>query len=96
MFDQIAKKGSYTEKDAAHIIAQLLGAVAYLHTKGIVHRDLKPENLLFRDKSENADILVMYPFCFFRFEQKQSKCEQLITNSGFHIYFSSFFPPHFY
>lgn len=49
-------------------------AVEYIHDKGIVHRggksflpflvrysipsDLKPENLLFRDKAEDADIMI--------------------------------------
>lgn len=33
-------------------------AVKYLHDQGIVHRDLKPENLLFRDKSESAELLI--------------------------------------
>lgn len=35
------ERGSYTEKDASHLVAQVLGAVSYLHSLGIVHRDLK-------------------------------------------------------
>lgn len=41
LFDRIVEKGSYTEKDASKLIAQVLDAVAYLHSKDIVHRDLK-------------------------------------------------------
>lgn len=41
MFDRIVQKGSYTEKDAAHLIRQVLGAVDYMHEQGVVHRDLK-------------------------------------------------------
>lgn len=41
LFDRIMERGSYTEKDASHLVAQVLGAVSYLHSLGIVHRDLK-------------------------------------------------------
>ncbi|KAI8825176.1 calcium/calmodulin-dependent protein kinase type I [Fimicolochytrium jonesii] len=58
LFDRILQRGSYTEKDAAVLVRQLLTAIEYLHDMDIVHRDLKPENLLFRDSSENADLMV--------------------------------------
>lgn len=41
LFDRIVQKGSYTEKDAAHLIRQVLEAVDYMHEQGVVHRDLK-------------------------------------------------------
>ena len=50
LFDRIVEKGSYTEKDAADLIKQVLSAVAYMHSEGVVHRDLKPENLLYSTK----------------------------------------------
>jgi len=46
LFDQIVSRGSYSEKDAANIVKQILEAVQYMHSNGIAHRDLKPENLL--------------------------------------------------
>lgn len=49
---------SLHHRDAAELVRTIFGAVAYLHKCGIVHRDLKPENLLFRDSSENADIMI--------------------------------------
>ncbi|KAI8999611.1 kinase-like domain-containing protein [Gaertneriomyces semiglobifer] len=58
LYDRIASKGKFTEKDAARIIYTILEAVAFLHSKGIVHRDLKPENLLYRDTSPDADLLI--------------------------------------
>ncbi|GAA5814437.1 hypothetical protein MFLAVUS_007933 [Mucor flavus] len=58
LFDRICEKGSYFEKDAAHIIKTICAAVAYLHENGIVHRDLKPENLLFREREEDSDLLI--------------------------------------
>ena len=45
-------------RDAADLVRIIFGAVAYLHKCGIVHRDLKPENLLFKDPTEDADIMI--------------------------------------
>ena len=40
LFDRICEKGSYFEKDAAHIVQTICAAVAYLHENGIVHRGM--------------------------------------------------------
>jgi calcium/calmodulin-dependent protein kinase I len=46
LFFKIVERGSYSEKDAASIVRQIVQGVKYLHSLGIAHRDLKPENLL--------------------------------------------------
>ncbi|XP_060848619.1 calcium/calmodulin-dependent protein kinase type 1 isoform X2 [Rhopalosiphum padi] len=58
LFDRIVQKGSYTEKDAAHLIRQVLGAVDYMHEQGVVHRDLKPENLLYYSTDDDSKIMI--------------------------------------
>jgi len=58
LFNSIAEKVSYSEKEAAGVIVQLLQAIDYLHSQNIVHRDLKPENLLLSDKTDRALIKV--------------------------------------
>lgn len=58
LFDRIVEKGSYTEKDASHLIRQVLEAVDYMHEQGVVHRDLKPENLLFYSRDEDSKIMI--------------------------------------
>ncbi|CAL1591797.1 unnamed protein product [Knipowitschia caucasica] len=58
LFDRIVERGYYSEQDAAHVIKQILEAVAYLHENGVVHRDLKPENLLYADLSLDAPLKI--------------------------------------
>lgn len=58
LFDRIVERGYYSERDAAHVIKQILEAVAYLHENGVVHRDLKPENLLYADLSVDAPLKI--------------------------------------
>lgn len=47
LFEAILQHHRFSERDAAHIMQQLLSGVTYLHQHHTVHRDLKPENLLF-------------------------------------------------
>jgi len=58
LFDRIVEKGSYSEKDAADLIKQVLSAVAYMHEEGVVHRDLKPENLLYYSPDIDSKIMI--------------------------------------
>jgi len=51
LFDTISEKGIFTEKEAAHIMKQILSAVQFSHQNNIVHRDLKPENILLDDEN---------------------------------------------
>lgn len=56
LFDTISEKGIFTEKEAAHIMKQILSAVCYSHQSNVVHRDLKPENILLDDKTDDPVI----------------------------------------
>ena len=38
LFEQISEKGQFTEKEAAHLMKQIISAIVYSHTNNIVHR----------------------------------------------------------
>lgn len=59
LFDRIKRLNFFTEKQAADLMKQILGAVVYCHAQNIVHRDLKPENLLFVSDKADAKLKVI-------------------------------------
>lgn len=50
LFDEIIKKGYFTEEEARVIFKQMMLALNYCHSQGVAHRDLKPENFLLLNK----------------------------------------------
>eukprot|EP01097_Dermamoeba_algensis_P009413 TRINITY_DN6616_c0_g1_i1.p1 TRINITY_DN6616_c0_g1~~TRINITY_DN6616_c0_g1_i1.p1 ORF type:complete len:316 (-),score=54.94 TRINITY_DN6616_c0_g1_i1:206-1153(-) len=58
LFEQVIKRGRYTEKEAARILVQIISAVDYLHSQGIAHRDLKLENILTTGQSETEFVKI--------------------------------------
>ncbi|GJP40669.1 hypothetical protein CLOM_g324 [Closterium sp. NIES-68] len=46
LFDEIARRGRFSERDAAQVFMQVASAVAFCHSRGVMHRDIKPENIL--------------------------------------------------
>eukprot|EP00210_Caulerpa_lentillifera_P006665 g6368.t1 len=51
-----ANKATYSERDAARIVRDMLRAIAQCHSKGIVMRDVKPENFLFLNDKTNSPL----------------------------------------
>jgi serine/threonine protein kinase len=52
LFDKIVERGTYSEKDAAKLVSEILDAISYLHNSGVVHRDLKVKKLQFNMSSQ--------------------------------------------
>jgi serine/threonine protein kinase len=58
VFDRLAQRVSYTEKDARDLSIILLETMEAMHQRKISHRDMKPENLLLKDTVNDTSILV--------------------------------------
>lgn len=43
LFARVVKKGSFSEKEAAHFFWQMVEVVRHCHGLGVMHRDIKPE-----------------------------------------------------
>jgi aurora kinase len=46
LYKHLRREDRFQEKKAAQYIAQMAGALQYLHRKHVIHRDIKPENIL--------------------------------------------------
>ncbi|KAI5295159.1 hypothetical protein KEM52_002196 [Ascosphaera acerosa] len=53
LYNYLIRNGPIQTEKVQRIFSQLVGAVAYVHSKSCVHRDLKLENILL-DKNENC------------------------------------------
>lgn len=76
LYNYLLKNGALPVVKVQKIFAQLVGAVAYIHSKSCVHRDLKLENVLL-DKNENVKL------CDFGFTREyEGKSNYLQTFCG--------------
>ncbi|CAM1369034.1 TOMM system kinase/cyclase fusion protein [Tenacibaculum xiamenense] len=57
--DYILKKKGLDTIEMAHLMEQILDALAYAHGKGIVHRDLKPSNIMVSELSSKKHIKIL-------------------------------------
>lgn len=58
LLDRVLGRKFFSEEDAAHVMRQLLSAVAYCHSRKVAHRDLKLENLLFSSHDKDAALKI--------------------------------------
>merc|ERR1719229_1404115 len=59
LFDRITAKGTYSEKDAAKVIQQILKGIQHIHSQNIIHADLKPDNFLFLTPAEDSTLKII-------------------------------------
>mmetsp|Transcript_35371 Transcript_35371/g.42225 ORF Transcript_35371/g.42225 Transcript_35371/m.42225 type:complete len:686 (+) Transcript_35371:14-2071(+) len=62
LFDNLAKRKFYTERDARCVAKDVLTAISYMHSKDFVHRDMKPENLLLAADDARGVIVADFGF----------------------------------
>jgi serine/threonine-protein kinase len=46
VYDELAVKRTYNEKDALSLIIQIARALEHAHARGFIHRDVKPKNIM--------------------------------------------------
>lgn len=58
LYSKIRQLKTYTERDVACIVRQIMSAVYYMHQNSVCHRDLKPENLLCEGTGDEIHIKI--------------------------------------
>ena len=71
LFERIASKGNYTEKETRNACKVMFEAIAFCHEKKVVHRDLKPENLLLMSADNDSDLKII-DFGFAKYAKRDS------------------------
>jgi serine/threonine protein kinase len=51
--------GRFGERESLEIIYRILSGLAYLASKDIIHRDIKPENIIFKDKDDPHEVVIV-------------------------------------
>ncbi|XP_033750091.1 calcium/calmodulin-dependent protein kinase type IV-like isoform X2 [Pecten maximus] len=82
LFDSIEIRGTYTEKEAAHIMRDILESVRYMHEKGVIHRNIKPENLLLEDLKDIPRIKLT-DFGLWTIQEKEVQMNMVCTSPDY-------------
>ena len=85
LFARICEKESFSEREAARILKQILEALDHMHDKNILHLDLKPDNILFADKSDDAPIKLT-DFGMARVVPKLAKLKDRVGTRMYYLY----------
>ncbi|KFD49983.1 hypothetical protein M513_09197 [Trichuris suis] len=62
LFDALVAARTFPEATAAHMMQNLMSALAHLHSMDIVHRDVKPENLLIYETGDGWKYIKLADF----------------------------------
>ena len=83
LFDAIVKRGSYSEKEAADLIQQVLLGLKILHTNNVTHRDLKPENLLLMENPDGTTTVKISDFGLAGLFEKNAQMNTYCGTEGY-------------
>ena len=78
LFDRLAQKEIYTEKETRDVCRIVFEAMAYCHAQKVAHRDLKPENLLLKSRDNDWQVKI----ADFGFAKRVARPNSLQTRCG--------------
>ena len=61
LFDHLVRDENllFSERDAAHIMRQVIEGLAYCHKNDVAHRDIKPENIMFKTSEPDSQLCLV-------------------------------------
>ncbi|CAN5174993.1 hypothetical protein BH09MYX1_BH09MYX1_59000 [soil metagenome] len=79
----LAEVGALSEKEAADVITQVLGALAAAHEHGVVHRDVKPDNVFLAEHGARLRMVKLLDFGVAKaLRDLASSSDQNLTSTG--------------
>jgi eukaryotic-like serine/threonine-protein kinase len=78
----VAEHGPLPPGRVAHIVEQILGALAEAHDLGLVHRDIKPANVLLSPRKGEHELAKLLDFGLVKTIEAAAQGEQPIAASG--------------
>ena len=73
MLERRRQRQRFRFGEAAHVLNQLLDALAAAHTGGLIHRDVKPENIMLQRVAGNANFVRVLDFGLAKFTDDASR-----------------------
>jgi tRNA A-37 threonylcarbamoyl transferase component Bud32 len=79
----LSHEGPLDEPRMAHIIGQVLSALADAHAAGVIHRDLKPENIMVEPRRGDPDFVKVLDFGIAKIQEADGSERTALTRAGF-------------
>ena len=79
----LSSEGPLGEPRMAHLLGQVLSALADAHAAGVIHRDLKPENIMVEHRRDDPDFVKVLDFGIAKIQEVDGNEGVALTRAGF-------------